>query len=83
MFTDDTAILVQGDTWDEGIIKARLNLCITKKWFDQNMLSLNLDKTEFMSIALSGRGDIDVWEIVIHECGMFIAAHVQANISYK
>ncbi len=40
-----------------------------KKWFDQNILSLNISKTKFMPIFLHPNSEYILTELIIHQCG--------------
>lgn len=54
-FADDTAIIVSGECWNSTIEKAEIAMSKIKKWLDCSLLSLNVEKTKFMSFALSSR----------------------------
>ena len=42
LFADDTAVHVEGDTWQQVYEKATNDLAILKSWFDHNTLTLNI-----------------------------------------
>lgn len=48
VFADDTNIFCCGKRLQELIDHATSELCMLKRWFDRNKLSLNLTKTKFM-----------------------------------
>lgn len=47
-FADDTAITVQGKTWEDATSKANKCIATVKDWLDRNLLSLNYEKTIFI-----------------------------------
>ena len=69
MFADDTAIFFQADSWEEVFELAPRNLTLIKKWFDQNLLTLNITKTKFLPLSLRDNVDTDVNSIKFHSCG--------------
>jgi hypothetical protein len=69
LFADDTAIFVEGFTWEEVFEKASADLALLKTWFDQNILTINISKTKFLPMSLRSRGDTAVNNIKIHSYG--------------
>lgn len=55
-FADDTAIVCTGRTWGEVHSAAEQNIAKVKSWLDRNMLSLNLDKTNYIAFSVSRVG---------------------------
>ena len=48
-FADDTCLIVKGNSWIESQIKAELKLNLIKNWLNKNYLSLNVNKTVFIT----------------------------------
>lgn len=81
-FADDTSVLISEDTWEATIAKAENTLQKLKNWLDDSLLSLNVEKTNFVAFALSARNLPNLESIKIHEskcnrnrqckCGMAI-----------
>ena len=44
LYADDTALIFEGDTWDEVYRYAEVGLRTVKRWFDQNRLTINVGK---------------------------------------
>lgn len=51
-YADDTAILVDGPTWEGVKRKAEFALSTIMNWLDQNLLTLNLKKTYYLPFAI-------------------------------
>lgn len=69
LFADDTAIFIEGSNWEDVFNIAARDLSLIKKWFDQNLLSLNISKSKFMPIALRDNGDTQIDRLKLHSCG--------------
>ncbi|KAJ8711160.1 hypothetical protein PYW07_008402 [Mythimna separata] len=50
-YADDTVILVHGSDWNEARLYAELALQTIMKWLTQNLLTLNLNKTTFITFS--------------------------------
>lgn len=50
-YADDTAIFFEGDNWQELRQVASTDLKKIKKWFDKNLLTLNWDKTKYLTFT--------------------------------
>lgn len=72
LFADDTVIFLQAPSWSDVRTKALSDLTTLKKWFDQNVLSLNTSKTKFMPISLRSVTDYYLQDLVIHSCGNYL-----------
>src|SRR5436190_3364379 len=68
LFADDAAIFFEGKNWDQVFKVATRELSLVKKWFDQNLLTLNTSKTKFMPIALRDTSDTQINSIKLHSC---------------
>ena len=52
-FADDTVFLVDGDNWKQAQKIANKVLKSACDWFRENLLSINFDKSSFITFALS------------------------------
>lgn len=51
-YADDTALFVHGKTWSEVQNHAELALSVVMTWLSDNLLTLNLSKTNYMTFGL-------------------------------
>lgn len=51
LFADDTCIMYSGKTMDEIQQKVNKDMPVLEQWFKSNLLTLNTDKTKYMTIA--------------------------------
>lgn len=51
-FVDDTVSVVKGDTWDNIKIKTSHGLVEINKWLKSNLLTLNIQKTNYYPFSL-------------------------------
>ena len=66
-FADDTMIIVNGNTWDLAVLEAERALSSIKAWLDSSLLTLNVDKTKFITFALTKRALPDIHCLVLHD----------------
>lgn len=52
-YADDTALLVSGRSWEEAQIHAESALAVVMSWLSDNLLSLNLSKTNCLPFGLN------------------------------
>lgn len=52
-FADDTAVIINGKSWNSVMKKAEKAITELKTWLDASLLSLNTDKTKFMTFGLT------------------------------
>lgn len=66
-YADDTVIIIEDNTWDKAHRKASVNISKVKNWLDQNKLSLNINKTKFITFTatISDLPRVDM--ITIHD----------------
>lgn len=50
-YADDTALLVEGKTWEEVHANAERALKVVMYWLDSNLLTLNINKTKFLTFS--------------------------------
>lgn len=68
-YADDTAILVHGKTWIDARINAEVALRKIVEWLDRNLLSINLNKTTFLTFSASASSlPPDTFSITAHRC---------------
>lgn len=69
-YADDTAIVFTGGSWDDVRAKAERGLLVVSEWLDDNLLTLNIAKTNFMcfSPTIITQPGSD-FEVRIHRCG--------------
>lgn len=68
-FADDTALLFYGDTWEEVYKHAQNGLNTVSKWLNDNMLTVNVDKTKFMTYTIR-KQDVPNLAIILHNCNL-------------
>lgn len=68
-FADDTALLFQGDDWNDTFNCAQIGFNIINNWLLINSLTLNADKTKYMSFSIrKPRKSIQSLKIRAHIC---------------
>lgn len=65
-YADDTAIVFEGDSWDSALHKAEKGLISIYKWLNYSVLSLNTEKTKFMTFTLLSDDQPNKKNIFIH-----------------
>jgi hypothetical protein len=69
LYADDTAVCFQGNSWEDVYGHASNGLVTMKKWFDENILSMNVQKTKIMPIFLrKGGAPPDNLKLKLHMC---------------
>lgn len=66
-YADDTALHVEGNSWEEVKITAEKCLKNVKAWLDDNLLKLNYDKTKFLTFSSNVSGQPQYDTLCIHE----------------
>lgn len=81
-FADDTAVLVAEKSWQESFRRAELDLHIIKSWLDANQLTLNTNKTKFVSFSMTKRGMSNKEYIILHnsDCSLSQPCNCNAKI---
>lgn len=67
-FADDTAIIFKGKTWEEVFTTAENELRKVTKWLNDNLLTLNIQKTKFVAFSLTQSGLPIQNSISLHSC---------------
>ncbi|VEN64599.1 unnamed protein product, partial [Callosobruchus maculatus] len=65
-FADDTVIIVQGESWEIAIKKSESAISKIMCWLEHSLLSLNVEKTKFLTFAHSSRTLPTVRSLRIH-----------------
>lgn len=73
-FADDTALLFYGDTWEEVYRSAQIGFAKVISWLNNNFLTLNTDKTKYITFSLTNN-------YYIHNSSLNITAHSCSNYS--
>ncbi|KAG8315476.1 hypothetical protein J6590_069723 [Homalodisca vitripennis] len=69
LYADDTALLFEGESWEEVRDVAERGLLTVKRWFDQCRLTVNIAKTKCMPISIRADGDPFVFNLRLNTCG--------------
>lgn len=69
-FADDTALLFSGESWDEVFRCAQQGFNDVTRWLNENILTLNEDKTKYIMFALKTieADNIQNYKIISHSC---------------
>ena len=67
-FADDTALLFAGESWDEVYTTANDTIQRIKHWLDCHKLSLNIEKTKYITFSCNEVGQPVNKQIIIHTC---------------
>lgn len=69
-YADDTALIVTGQTWCEAERHAHQALNIVMSWLSSNLLTLNTDKTKYITFSpnIKSQPDSPSVKIVAHKC---------------
>lgn len=68
-FADDTALLFYADTWEEVYKHAQNGFNQVSKWLNDNILTLNVDKTKFMTYSFRKQDQPNI-PIISHVCNL-------------
>uniref|UniRef100_A0A2A4JXL1 Reverse transcriptase domain-containing protein n=1 Tax=Heliothis virescens TaxID=7102 RepID=A0A2A4JXL1_HELVI len=68
-YADDTAIIVQGPTWDSVKSAAESALTTIMTWLNSNLLTLNLQKSCYIPFVIRRKNSpLDAFSITAHSC---------------
>ena len=74
-FADDTALLFSGETWGEVFSYAQSGFNIVTEWLNENILTLNVDKTKYITFSLRNQdSDIAQYKLISHICSNYHAS---------
>ncbi|KAG7305636.1 hypothetical protein JYU34_009730 [Plutella xylostella] len=70
-FADDTALMFRGGSWDTTFNHAQTGINRVMRWLDSNLLSLNIEKTKFITFSIIPRTqpNLDKHFLTAHQCG--------------
>lgn len=69
-YADDTALVFSGPSWKEVQVAAELGLGRVAKWLENNLLSLNTSKTQYICFSIYNNSQPERdFNIKIHVCG--------------
>lgn len=76
-YADDTAILVSGDNWTEVFTCAESALSLVMQWLSNNLLTLNLKKTTYITFSMTAvtQPSLETFNIRAHTCTTFASTH--------
>src|SRR5436190_8790538 len=70
LFADDACLILQGTTWDQVFQIASRDLHLLRRWFHENILTLNVTKTKYLCVSLrSAAGPPPELTLKVHSCG--------------
>jgi hypothetical protein len=69
LYADDSALLFEGDSWEDTYLLAERGLFTVKQWFNHNKLSVNSSKTKYMTISIRADQDPVNLPLRLHTCG--------------
>jgi hypothetical protein len=67
MYADDAAFLFYGRSWDEAHAAASHGISVIKRWLDSNLLTMNIEKSKFMTISLRHNTVADNMILKVHK----------------
>lgn len=71
-FADDTALLFKGNTWKEAFYNAQRGFNVVTNWLKDNILTLNVGKTKFITFSLRNiETDVANHNIISHNCAVY------------
>jgi len=65
-YADDTVLYFEDDTWDRAKDKASQGITCVQKWLNENLLVLNVGKSQFMAFTPTGKTLPNFNEITVH-----------------
>lgn len=79
-FADDTALIFHGKSWKDVSKIAETNMKIVSEWLQNNLLTLNTDKTKLVPFYISKRSAPDNdFSVNIHQCQLSLPAYQGCN----
>ena len=67
VFADDTVLIIEGSSWLTVLIDAELKINLIAKWLRRNALSLNIDKTNYVTYGIYENSLPQYSKIQIHD----------------
>lgn len=79
-YADDTVILLSDNSWQEVFNAAQIAFNTVSKWLTDNVLTLNTDKTKYMTFSIRNSGrPKDDFHLVAHNCKLFDPGRCSCN----
>lgn len=77
-FADDTALTFKGRSWDQVFESSQNGFELVSRWLSLNLLSLNTDKTKYMtfSIVSSTQPSPGSYSIIAHSTACLFSPHI-------
>lgn len=66
-YADDTAIMVEGDSWEETYVLAQSAFDTVSSWLRSNLLSLNIAKTKYITFGIRAALHNECFSIIGHK----------------
>lgn len=67
-FADDTVLLFSGKSWSEAQSMAEEGISKVAQWLDSNLLTLNLEKTKFITFSIRNQLIANNFQLKVHSC---------------
>lgn len=81
MYADDTVVLVHGNDWQQTRSYAETALRSVMKWLTGNILTLNLEKTKFITFAPSiASQPVSPFHLTAHNCHCIATDNCSCNV---
>lgn len=68
-YADDTALIFTADTWDDVYEQGQCGFSLVQNWLKQNILTLNTDKTKYLTFTLKLSAPSQ-FKIIAHTCNL-------------
>lgn len=68
-FADDTVLFFERHSWEENFQSASEGMELAKKWLDHRKLSLNIEKTKYITFSFNVTGQPNNIPLFIHQEG--------------
>lgn len=83
-FADDTALCFSSNTWDEVFVLAQGGFDVVSQWLNLNILTLNADKTKYMTFTMRNKTQPDSnFLLKAHSCLNNLSANCLCTILAK
>lgn len=80
-FADDTVLIFYAKSWDEVFKMAENGFRIVKNWLDAHILTLNTDKTKFLTFRISNKLLPSHQSLKLHSCNPLLSPCTCPSIS--
>lgn len=66
-YADDTALIFAAKTWSETFQLAQNGFNLVKRWLRENVLTLNIDKTKYLTFSIRASSHVN-FKLIAHNC---------------